>query len=108
MTADLIHPGYLNILHTARGLGRVVVGLLTDAAIASYKRLPHMTYEQRKAAMARWVRESFRLGAGILRHRLDRSPEGFDRELKDWQLLGREAARFKDARGQFRKRLKRR
>lgn len=59
-------------------------------------------------AMARWVRESLRLGAGILWHRLDRSPEGFDRELKDWQLLGREAARFKDARGQLRKRLGRR
>ncbi|HOO21911.1 MAG TPA: adenylyltransferase/cytidyltransferase family protein, partial [Kiritimatiellia bacterium] len=51
MSADLIHPGHLNILNTARGLGRVVVGLLTDAAIASYKRLPHMTYEQRKAVV---------------------------------------------------------
>jgi phosphoenolpyruvate phosphomutase len=26
----------------------VTIGLLTDAAIASYKRLPHMTYEQRR------------------------------------------------------------
>jgi len=51
MSADLIHPGHLNILHVARGLGTVTVGLLTDAAIASYKRLPHMTYEQRKAVV---------------------------------------------------------
>ena len=51
MSADLIHPGHLNILQTARELGRVVVGLLTDAAIASYKRLPHMTYEQRKVVV---------------------------------------------------------
>ena len=51
MSADLIHPGHLNILRTARELGDVVVGLLTDAAIASYKRLPHMSYEQRKAVV---------------------------------------------------------
>lgn len=48
MSADLVHPGHLNILSEARKLGRVVVGLLTDRAIASYKRLPHMTFEQRK------------------------------------------------------------
>jgi len=49
MSADLIHPGHLNIINTARELGEVTVGLLTDAAIASYKRLPFLSYEQRKA-----------------------------------------------------------
>lgn len=48
MSADLVHPGHLNILRRAAELGEVVVGLLTDEAIASYKRLPHMTFEQRK------------------------------------------------------------
>jgi phosphoenolpyruvate phosphomutase len=48
MSADLVHPGHLNIIAKARELGDVTVGLLTDAAIASYKRLPYMTYEQRK------------------------------------------------------------
>ena len=48
MSADLIHPGHINILDRAAGLGEVVVGLLTDAAIAGYKRLPHMTFDQRK------------------------------------------------------------
>ena len=47
MAADLIHPGHLNILREAAKLGEVTVGVLTDAAIASYKRLPYMTYEQR-------------------------------------------------------------
>lgn len=47
MSADLIHPGHLNILKVAREYGEVTVGVLTDAAIASYKRLPCMTYEQR-------------------------------------------------------------
>lgn len=47
MSADLIHPGHLNILSHASKLGNVTVGVLTDSAIASYKRLPYMTYEQR-------------------------------------------------------------
>ena len=49
MCADVVHPGHLNIINTASELGRVVVGLLTDEAIASYKRKPFFSYEQRKA-----------------------------------------------------------
>ena len=48
MSADLVHPGHINILREAEKLGEVMVGLLTDKAIASYKRLPFMSYEQRK------------------------------------------------------------
>ena len=48
MSADLIHPGHLNIIKKAAKLGEVTIGLLTDHAIASYKRLPYMTFEQRK------------------------------------------------------------
>ena len=48
MSADLIHPGHLNIINEARKLGEVTIGLLTDKAIASYKRLPFLSYEQRK------------------------------------------------------------
>ena len=48
MCADLIHPGHINIIKKASKLGEVVVGVLSDAAIASYKRLPFMTYEQRE------------------------------------------------------------
>lgn len=48
MSADLIHPGHLNIIRKAAELGEVTIGLLTDEAIASYKRLPYMTYEQRR------------------------------------------------------------
>jgi phosphoenolpyruvate phosphomutase len=51
MSADLIHPGHLNIIATARELGDVTVGLLTDAAIASYKRLPYLNYAHRKAVV---------------------------------------------------------
>lgn len=40
-SADLIHPGHLNIIREARKYGAFIVGLLTDLAIASYKRLPY-------------------------------------------------------------------
>jgi phosphoenolpyruvate mutase len=48
MSADLIHPGHLNIINEASKLGEVTIGLLTDQAIASYKRLPYLEFEQRK------------------------------------------------------------
>jgi len=51
MSADLVHPGHINILQRAAELGDVTVGLLTDEAIASYKRLPHMSFEQRRVVM---------------------------------------------------------
>jgi len=48
MSADLVHPGHLNIINEAKKYGEVIIGLLTDKAIASYKRLPFLSYEQRK------------------------------------------------------------
>jgi phosphoenolpyruvate mutase len=48
MSADLIHPGHLNIIKKASELGDVTIGLLTDIAIASYKRVPYMSFEQRR------------------------------------------------------------
>ena len=47
MSADMIHPGHLNIIKEAAKLGTVTVGVLTDEAIASYKRLPYLSYDQR-------------------------------------------------------------
>lgn len=47
MSADIVHPGHLNIIKKASSLGSVTVGLLTDTAIASYKRVPYMSYDQR-------------------------------------------------------------
>jgi phosphoenolpyruvate phosphomutase len=49
MSADLIHPGHLNIIDNALHLGgKLIIGLLTDKAIASYKRVPYLSFEQRK------------------------------------------------------------
>ena len=47
MSADIIHPGHMNILKEASSYGEVIVGLLTDQAIASYKKIPLMSYEER-------------------------------------------------------------
>src|SRR3989338_9196902 len=48
MAADLLHDGHMNILYEASKLGEVTVGLLTDRAIATHKRLPLLNFEQRK------------------------------------------------------------
>ena len=48
MSADLIHPGHLNIIKEASKLGNVTVGLLTDKAIAEFKNIPYLKFEQRK------------------------------------------------------------
>lgn len=48
MTADIMHPGLIHIINEAEKYGDVIVGLLTDKAIAEHKRLPYLTYEQRK------------------------------------------------------------
>ena len=51
MSADLIHPGHINIIKEAAKLGDLTIGLLTDSAISSYKRIPFMTYDQRKSVI---------------------------------------------------------
>ena len=47
LRGDIIHPGIINIIKEAAKRGEVLVGLLTDSAIASHKRLPYLTWEQR-------------------------------------------------------------
>lgn len=47
MSADILHIGHLNIIKEASEYGDVTVGVLTDKAIASYKRLPFLSYETR-------------------------------------------------------------
>ena len=47
MSADILHIGHLNIINHAASLGTLTRGVLTDEAIASYKRLPTLNYETR-------------------------------------------------------------
>jgi len=48
MCADLLHHGHINIIKEGAKLGDVIVGLLTDKAIAGYKRVPLLSYDERK------------------------------------------------------------
>jgi phosphoenolpyruvate phosphomutase len=48
LSADVIHHGHINLINQARKYGTIIVGLLTDKAIASTKRLPLLNYSQRK------------------------------------------------------------
>jgi len=49
LSVDILHEGHINILKTASKYGRVIVGLLTDEAIATYKKnIPIMSFEKRK------------------------------------------------------------
>ena len=48
MAGDILHEGHINILKTASKYGHVIVGLLTDKAIASYKRIPFLNYKNRE------------------------------------------------------------
>ena len=55
MSGDLLHPGHVNILKVASEKGKVIVGLLTDEAIASYKRVPIMKWNDRKIVIENLV-----------------------------------------------------
>lgn len=48
MIADIMHPGLINIINEGAKYGDVIIGLFTDKAIATHKRLPYLTYEQRE------------------------------------------------------------
>lgn len=48
LSADLLHHGHMNVLTKAASLGDITIGLMTDSAIAKYKRLPNLSYDQRE------------------------------------------------------------
>ena len=48
LSLDIIHHGHINLINNAKKYGSVIVGLLTDAAIAEHKKLPLLNYNQRK------------------------------------------------------------
>jgi phosphoenolpyruvate phosphomutase / 2-hydroxyethylphosphonate cytidylyltransferase len=52
MSADIVHAGHMNIIELGRQYGDITLGLLTDEAIATYKRVPIMNYEQRFAVVS--------------------------------------------------------
>ena len=48
LSLDIIHHGHIRIIEHAKSLGDLTVGLLTDKAVSSHKRMPLLNYDQRK------------------------------------------------------------
>lgn len=46
-SADVIHSGHIAIIKKATELGRLIIGVLSDEAIASYKRFPLIPFKER-------------------------------------------------------------
>ena len=47
LAVDILHSGHLNIINRAKKYGKVVIGLLSDNAVAEYKNIPALEYEER-------------------------------------------------------------
>lgn len=47
MSTDVIHGGHINIINRAAALGELTVGVLSDETVASYKRYPLLSCEER-------------------------------------------------------------
>ncbi len=47
-STDILHSGHLSLIKKAAMFGKVIVGVLTDKAVASYKRFPMVPFEERK------------------------------------------------------------
>ena len=47
LAVDILHSGHLNIINRAKKYGKVVIGLLSDNAVAEYKNIPALGYEER-------------------------------------------------------------
>ncbi len=48
-SSDILHSGHIAIIQKAAKLGKLIIGVLTDEAIMSYKRYPLVPFEERKA-----------------------------------------------------------
>ena len=51
-STEYIHSGHIAIIKRAKRLGRLTIGVLSDQAVASFRRFPLMPFEERKALMA--------------------------------------------------------
>ncbi len=48
-SSDVLHSGHLSIIRKAARLGKLIIGVLSDNAVISYKRYPLLPFEERKA-----------------------------------------------------------
>lgn len=48
-STDVVHSGHISIINKAAKLGKLIIGVLSDEAIASFKRFPLIPFEERKS-----------------------------------------------------------
>ena len=48
-STEYIHSGHVAIINKARRLGRLIIGILSDEAVSSFKRYPLIPFKERKA-----------------------------------------------------------
>ncbi len=48
-STEYIHSGHMAIINKAKRLGRLIIGILSDESVSSYKRYPLIPFEERKA-----------------------------------------------------------
>lgn len=87
MIGDIMHPGLINIITEGAKYGDLMIGLFTDKAIATHKRLPYLTYDQRKAVIEKIVgvkevvpQDDWSYVPNLLKHKPDYIIHG-----DDWQ-----------------------
>ncbi|HAS56180.1 MAG TPA: phosphoenolpyruvate mutase [Firmicutes bacterium] len=73
MSTDILHEGHIKVINEGAKYGEVVIGLLSDKAISEYKRMPLLTFEERKTVfeniknVSKVVRQDFLDYTAILR-----------------------------------------
>ncbi len=95
-SADMLHSGHIAIIKKAAKLGKLTVGVLSDEAVASYKRFPLVPFEERKSlfesinGVARVVEQKTLSYADVLRELRpayvvhgDDWREGFQKPIRD-------------------------
>ena len=50
-STDIIHSGHISIIRKAEKLGKLIIGVLSDEAIASYRHFPILPFAERKSLM---------------------------------------------------------
>ncbi len=48
-STDILHSGHMNLIKKAKRMGKLIVGVLSDEAVAGYKRFPILPFSERKS-----------------------------------------------------------
>lgn len=86
-STDILHSGHISIINKARQFGRLIIGVLSDEAVASYKRFPILSLNERKNLFAN-IKGVFRVVEQknlSYRENLERYRPNFVVHGDDWQ-----------------------